>query len=144
MVGVPRVVHLEDGKGSVLEIPMQISCPKMATIEKTRTRRKTILLSMVENLLLDRLEVRESLSLILSLSLSPSLIISHAEGHIGCRVESKYKHVVLLNKEMICQHDGCFVLWMHSCNSQPFKLQATRLPGCGQLDVQAGFRTSWF
>jgi hypothetical protein len=46
---------------------MQISCPKMATIEETRMRRKTILLSLVEHLLL---EVRKSLSL--SFCLSPS------------------------------------------------------------------------
>ena len=58
VVGRPRVVQLENGK-SVLEIPMQISCPKTATIEQTRASRKTSLLSMVDHLLL---EVRESLS----------------------------------------------------------------------------------
>jgi hypothetical protein len=74
VVGVPRVVNLEDGKGSVLEIPMQISCPKTATIEQTRASRKTSLFSMVEHLFL---EVRESLSLIL-VSLSPFFpLISH-------------------------------------------------------------------
>jgi hypothetical protein len=74
VVGVPRVVHLEDDKGSVLEIPMQISCPKTDTIEQTRAIRKTSLLSMVEHLFL---EVRESLSLIL-FSLSPFFpLISH-------------------------------------------------------------------
>ncbi len=31
VVGVPRVVNLEDGNGSVLEIPMQISCPKTSS-----------------------------------------------------------------------------------------------------------------
>jgi hypothetical protein len=44
VVGVPRVVHLENSKGSVLEIPVQISCPKTATIEQTRASRKTSLL----------------------------------------------------------------------------------------------------
>ncbi len=72
VVGVPRVVHLEDSKGSMLEIPMQISCPKTATIEQTRASRKTSLLSMVDHLLL---EVRESLSL--SSSFSHSCVLSH-------------------------------------------------------------------
>ncbi len=66
VVGRPRVVQLEDGK-SVLEIPMQISCPKTATIEQTRASRKTSLLSMVDHLLL---EARISLSLIFLCSLS--------------------------------------------------------------------------
>ena len=66
VVGRPRVVQLEDGK-SVLEIPMQISCPKTATIEQTRASRKTSLLSMVDHLLL---EARISLSLSFLCSLS--------------------------------------------------------------------------
>ena len=64
------MVNLEDGKGSVLEIPMQISCPKTDTIEQTRAIRKTSLLSMVEHLFL---EVRESLFSFFSLSLPSSL-----------------------------------------------------------------------
>ncbi len=71
VVGRPRVVQLVNGK-SVLEIPMQISCPKTATIEQTRASRKTSLLSMVDHLLL---EVRESLSL--SSSFSHSCVLSH-------------------------------------------------------------------
>ena len=53
VVGVPKVVPLGDGKGSVLEIPMQISCPKMVTIEETRASRKTNLLAMAEHSLLE-------------------------------------------------------------------------------------------
>jgi hypothetical protein len=52
VVGRPRVVQLENCK-SILEIPMQISCPKTATIEQTRASRKTSLLSMVDHLLLE-------------------------------------------------------------------------------------------
>ena len=76
VVGRPRVVHLENGK-SVLEIPMQISCPKTATIEQTRASRKTSLLSMVDHLLL---EVRESLSLPPSLSYHTHIRIVLFEG----------------------------------------------------------------
>ena len=53
VVGVPKVVPLGDGKGSVLEIPMQISCRKIVTIEETRASRKTNLLAMVEHSLLE-------------------------------------------------------------------------------------------
>ena len=61
VVGRPRVVQLENGK-SVLEIPMQISCPKTATIEQTRASRKTSLLSMVHHLLLEIHRDLEALS----------------------------------------------------------------------------------
>ena len=53
VVGDSKVVSLGEGKGSVLEIPMQISCPKMVTIEETRASRKTNLLAMVEHSLLE-------------------------------------------------------------------------------------------
>ena len=53
VVGAPQVVTLDDGTTSVLEIPMQISCPKVVTIEETRASRKTNLLAMVEHSLLE-------------------------------------------------------------------------------------------
>jgi len=93
VVGVPRVVHLEDSKGSMLEIPMQISCPKTATIEQTRASRKTSLLSMVDHLLL---EVRETLSIILvsfpsSLSYHTHIRITLFEA--SCFLISCFEHL---------------------------------------------------
>ena len=58
---------------------------------------------------------------------------------IGCTVESKYKQIALLNKEMTFEHDD---FTLDTCLSHPTTqpvLHATRLPGRGHLDVQAGF-----
>ena len=52
VVGDP-VVTLEDGTNSVLEIPMQIACPRTVTIEETRASRKTHMLAMAKNSLLE-------------------------------------------------------------------------------------------
>ena len=76
VVGRPRVVQLENGK-SVLEIPMQISCPKTATIEQTRASRKTSLLSMVDHLLLEIHRDLEALS-------AEDRVAQRAKGDAGC------------------------------------------------------------
>ena len=120
VVGRPRVVQLENGK-SVLEIPMQISCPKTATIEQTRASRKTSLLSMVDHLLL---EVRETLSIILvsfpsSLSYHTHIRITLFEA--SCFLISCFEHLQYGISQMYtfsyCLHNvlisyaGIFLTW---------------------------------
>ena len=77
VVGAPQVVTLDDGTTSVLEIPMQISCPKMVTIEETRASRRTGLRAMVEHALLEIHRDLEALS-------KEERVARRAEGDVFC------------------------------------------------------------
>ena len=80
VVGAPQVVTLDDGTTSVLEIPMQISCPKMVTIEETRASRRTGLRAMVEHALLEIHRDLEALS-------KEERVARRAEGDAWCTFE---------------------------------------------------------
>ena len=77
VVDAPQVVTLDDGTTRVLEIPMQISCPKMVTIEETRASRKTALRAMVEHALLEIHRDLEALS-------KEERVARRAEGDASC------------------------------------------------------------
>ena len=121
VVGAPQVVTLDDGKTRVLEIPMQISCPKMVTIEETRASRKTALRATVDHTLLEIHRDLEALS-------QEDRVAQRVERDLWCSFDYKDKQIAEPTREPSLHNAGLLPAIERECREWMERAIASRDP----------------